>query len=59
MGIMGIILIMGAAGFISSTVACTLEAQTQRVHMHYRYGLRSQKTIPILALGTPQFHSRP
>ena len=28
------------------------ETLTQRVHIHYYYGSRPQKTIPIMALGT-------
>ena len=30
---------------------------TQRVHIHYHYGIRSQKTIPTMVLG-PYFHNR-
>ena len=29
----------------------------QRVHIHYHYGIRSQKTIPTMVLG-PYFHNR-
>ena len=27
------------------------KALTQRVHIHYHYGIRSQKAIPIMVLG--------
>ena len=31
--------------------------RTQRVHIHYYYGIRSQKTIPTMVL-VPEFHNR-
>ena len=33
-----------------------LVSNSQRVHIYYHYGIRSQKTIPIMAFGI-QFHS--
>ena len=40
---------------LSNTYALNLSSPrdpSQRVHIHYYYGVRSQKTIPTMVLGT-------